>query len=177
MNLTSELMLRAFEHLDKHLQQPVRLVMGGGGAMLLAHHFRLSTSDVDAVPTSGISMDALAAAVEKVSIELCIPIDWLNPHYASFTHVLPSDYGSRLIDVCTHAHLRVSALSKTDLLIMKCFAGRQKDVVHARVLFRDGADATFVRNHLKHLETKRIPGTEKALRFLGEIEAFFEDQE
>ncbi|MFM8315493.1 MAG: DUF6036 family nucleotidyltransferase, partial [Deltaproteobacteria bacterium] len=101
----------------------------------------------------------------------------LNPYYSSFAHVLPNDYGKRLVNVCEFSFLTVSALSMEDLLIMKCFAARQKDVVHARVLVKKGADLILVEKHIKQLLEKRIPGSEKAMKFLNELIAFFEDKE
>ena len=63
---------------------------------------------------------------------------------------------------------------------MKCFAARQKDVVHARVLVRDGANLEIVVNQFNFLEEKKIPGVERAKEFFAEVEAFFaakEDEE
>lgn len=145
--------------------------------MLLAHHFPLSTNDIDAVPAVGISMGELDGLVKEVAQELSLPWDWLNPYFSTFAHVLPGDYGKRLIEVCKFKCLTVSALSKEDLLIMKCFAARQKDVIHARVLVKKGAKVDFVRTHIKHLQEKKIPGCERAKQFLFEIESFFKEQE
>lgn len=175
MKLNEQLMRQALQALDQKLNQPVKLIMGGGGAMLLAHHFRLSTNDIDALPVGGLTIEDLTPFIREVSKELSLPVDWINPFYASFTHVLPSDYGTRLIEVARFSHLSVFALSKVDLLIMKCFAAREKDVVHARALFKQGADASFVRSHINKLDQKRIPGCRRALEFLDEIETFFEE--
>ena len=177
MSLTAQKMLEAFACLDKKLPRKVRLIMGGGGAMLLAYHYALSTSDIDAIPAKGITIQELDPLVKQVAEELSLPGDWLNPYYSSFAHVLPTDYGDRLIDVFSAQHLTVSALSKEDLLIMKCFAARQKDVVHARVLIKKGADLTLVKNQIRHLANNRIPGSEKAERFLAELIAFFSSQD
>ena len=61
--------------------------------------------------------------------------------------------------------LKIEALSKEDLLIMKCFAARLKDQPHAKALLRTGADSRFSENHLEQLRQKGIPGAEKALDF------------
>lgn len=177
MSLTAEIMLKAFSSLNEKLDRDVRLIVGGGGAMVLAHQFSLSTSDIDAVPVGGLSLTELVPLIERVADELSLPKDWLNPYYSTFAHVLPSDYGSRLIRVSQLSHLTVDALSADDLLIMKCFAARQKDVVHARALVRKGARVDFVKKHIQFLDGKRIPGTARALTFLSEIEKFFLDRQ
>lgn len=177
MNLTAELMLKAFQCLDQLLERPVRLIVAGGGAMILAHHFSLSTTDVDAVPAAGVSMTELDPLIKEVAKELSLAPDWLNPYFSTFAHVLPSDYSKRLVEVSKGKFLTVEALSKDDLLIMKCFAARLKDVVHARALVRKGARVDFVTSHLQTLQARRIPGSERALEFLSEIENFFVDKE
>lgn len=177
MNLTAELMLKALGALDQKLSKRVRLIVGGGGAMVLAHQFALSTTDIDAVPAAGVTIEELDPLIKAVAQELSLPGDWLNPFYSSFAHVLPADYGTRLVNVGTFKWLQVLALSKEDLLIMKCFAARQKDVIHSRSLVKKGADLKMVAAHIHFLKTKKIPGTERALGFLLEIESFFAAQE
>jgi hypothetical protein len=54
--------------------------------------------------------------------------------------------------------LRVFALGKTDLLIMKCFAGREEDLLHAKLLIKKGADLSKAESHIESLIKKRIPG-------------------
>lgn len=170
-------MREALHCLDAFLDRPVHLIVGGGGAMILAHHFSLSTSDIDALPAAGVTVDELQPFIKKVADQLSLPLDWLNPYYSSFTHVLPSDYGSRLVTIDKFRNLKVDALSKDDLLIMKCFAARQKDVVHARALVRQGADVAMVKRHIQKIKERKIPGTDRALNFLGEIELFFSERE
>ena len=162
-------MEKALKTLDSKLKSPVRLIIGGGGAMILAHHFPLATSDIDGIPGVGMSAEELDVYVKKVAHELGIPNDWLNPYYVTFTHVLPRDYNLRLKSVFTFSNLTVEALSKEDLLIMKCFAGRFKDQPHVKALIRAGADVKFAEKHIESLRAKGIPGAEKALDFLDEI--------
>lgn len=177
MSLTAKIMLQAFECLDRKLGKKVRLIVGGGGAMLLAHRFPLATADVDAVPATGVTIEELDPLIKEVAAELSLPVDWLNPYYSTFAHVLPADYGTRLVNVSALKWLSVDALSKEDLLIMKCFAARQKDVIHARALVKQKADLDLVRGHIESLISRKIPGSERAEKFLSEIEAFFADRE
>jgi hypothetical protein len=169
MELTAEQMMKAFGRLDELLDRPLRLIIGGGGAMLLAYEFPLVTDDVDGVPAAGGTLDTLPPLVQQVGRELGISQDWLNPYYSTFMHVLPSDYGSRLEMVFGGKHLRVEALSINDLLIMKCFAGRPKDIKHARMLIEKGGDVAFVEKHIESLAKKNIPRADRALDFLDEL--------
>ena len=168
MDLNSRVMHSALDKLDQLLAKPLRLIIGGGGAMVLAYNFPLATSDIDGFPV-GADMAELDKLIKKVAKELMIPGDWLNPYFSTFTHVLPSDYGTRLKPIGSYKKLSVEALSLSDLLIMKCFAGRQKDVVHAKALIKKGADIKFVESHLEHLKKRNIPGAIKSLEFLDDI--------
>jgi hypothetical protein len=168
-NLTAQIMKEALTQLDGQLSTPVVLVMGGGGAMILAHGYQLGTSDIDAVPR-GISIAELDVLVKKIATQLGLQADWLNPYFSTFSHTLPGDYSTRLIEVFTGAWLKVDALGKEDMLIMKCFAHRQKDVGHARALIKKGADLNFVSNHIEALLKKGIPGAQVALDFLDDVQ-------
>jgi hypothetical protein len=169
MNLTEELMRRALQALDAKLKRQVRLIIGGGGAMILAHHFPLATTDIDGIPGVGTTAEELDPLIKEVAEELHIPKDWLNPYYVTFTHVLPPDYNTRLKLVFELSNLIVEALSKEDLLIMKCFAGRIKDHPHVKALIQSGANISLVETHIESLNAKGIPGAAKALDFLDEV--------
>ncbi len=171
--LTKDLMISALHALNQKLElsRPrgkVSLVLGGGGAMILAHGFPRGTTDIDAIPR-GLDPEILSPMIREVSSELNLPADWMNPHFSTFSHVLPPDYGNRLIEVFHESLLRVEALGKEDMLIMKCFAGRPKDIPHARALLRAGIKTEIVEGQLNHLLSRRIPGSEKAIDFLQEL--------
>ena len=166
--LSSQIMKQALTRLDELLNQQVTLIVGGGGAMILAHGFPLSTADIDAMP-KGIDFLHLDPLVKQVAQELHLAPDWLNPYYSTFAHTLPEDYGDRLIEVFKGKNLKAMALSREEMLILKCFAHRQKDVAHAKALIKKGADVKMVEAHIEKLKTKSIPGAEKALDFLDDI--------
>lgn len=168
-NLSKKIFLQALTRLSELLVEPVTLIAGGGGAMILAHNFPLSTTDLDAVPKS-ISPIELDVFVKQIAIEQGLAPDWLNPYFSTFTHTLPADYGSRLISVFKTEKLEVLALGREDLLIMKCFAARAKDIAHAKALIKAKADISFVEKHIESLKKKRIPGAEKALDFLDDVQ-------
>lgn len=169
--LTKEIMLRAFTTLDQKLARvgiPVCLIMGGGGAMILAHQFPKGTTDIDAIP-KGLSPEVLDPFVKEVAKELSIEPDWLNPYFSTFSITLPTDYSSRLVEVYHGKSLTVQALGKEEMLIMKCFAHRAKDVPHARALIRGKTDLDLVEKRLEELRSKKIPGSEQAIDFLQDL--------
>ncbi len=170
--LTRDSVRRAFAALDAQLPTPLTLIVGGGGAMLLAYGIHVATSDVDAYPASGgMTVEELDPFVKKVAREVGLAPDWLNPYYSTFAHVLPADYGKRLVDVFAGGKLRVRSLGVEDLLVMKCFAGRSKDRSHARALLRRSPDLKIVSDRLEELMGKRVPGALRALDFFDDLTA------
>jgi hypothetical protein len=167
-SLTKDRMIAALNALDAILPKTLTLIVGGGGAMLLAYNFPLATADIDAV-AKGLPEEELKEYILRVARDLNLPPDWLNSWYSSFTHVLPADYADRLVNIFTGKKLTALALSKQDLLLMKCFAGRKKDITHARVLVRGGADTGQVEKIIEALQKRQIPGAAKALEFLDDI--------
>ena len=153
---------------QKHFK-PMTLIMGGGGAMILAHGFPQGTTDIDAIP-KGASPEILSDLIKEIAKELGIEPDWLNPYFATFSHTLPSDYQLRLKNVFTGDLLIVEALGKEEMLIMKCFAHRAKDRPHARALLKASVDLDLVFSRIEELKIKKIPGSEEAIAFLEEIQ-------
>ena len=168
MTLNASTMKQALQKLDSKLRQPVTLIIGGGGAMLLAHQFPLATADIDAIP-KGIETADLDLIVKEIAQELGLPPDWLNPYYSTFSHCLPGDYGLRLIPILEGKFLKAHALGKEDMLIMKCFAHRQKDIGHAKALIKQGANIQNVESHIESLQSKGISGAKEALDFLDDL--------
>jgi hypothetical protein len=166
--LAPDILAAAFRALDGRLPRPLTLVVGGGTAMMLAYGLPVRTTDVDAYPVSG-RLDDLAAAIREVAREIGLAPDWLNPHFETFAHVLPADYGGRLREVYAGKRLRVMALGVEDLLIMKCFAGREKDVGHARALLKRKPDLGVVERRIDELVERGVPGALDAADFLDDL--------
>lgn len=168
--MNKEKMISSFNGLDGKLHQSVKLLLGGGGAMLLAYQFPVSTQDIDAtIYKSELTLADIQDDVQAVAQELNLPGDWLNSYFEIFLYTLPKDYEVRLKTVFTGTHLMVNAFGLEDLLILKCFAGREKDIGHARALIKKGADIDFVQNHIRELIDARIPKSQDASDFLDDL--------
>lgn len=163
-------MLKAFKSLDAKLHVKAKLLLGGGGAMVLAYGFPLATHDLDALfYRSPITEADVQKEIHQVADELSLPKDWLNPYFQTFLYTLPRDYQARLTPVYGGQHLEVDALGMEDLLILKCFAGREKDIPHAKALIKKGADHGMASRHIETLKEQSIPKTDAALQFLYDI--------
>lgn len=168
--LDRDRMLRALSMLDTSMERPARLIIGGGAAMTLAYDHPLATQDVDAFAArGGLRLGEIDAAARQVAERLNIAPDWLNAHFETFTGVLPADYAQRLRTVYAGRQLQVDALGPEDLLIMKCFAGREKDRPHARKLIGLADDLGIVDRQLELLASKRYPGAQKAADYFDDL--------
>ncbi len=169
--LDHDLMLEAFRELDTRLPSPTRLVIGGGAAMVLAFDHPLATQDVDAFTArGGLTIAELDEAAKQTARDLDIEPDWLNPHFETYTHVLPADYATRLRNVFRGERLTVDSLGPEDLLVMKCFAGRDKDLPHARALMRTpGLDITIIDRHISSLAERGHRGADAAADFFDDL--------
>ena len=167
-SLTSAVLLEAFGDLDGLLDRSITLIVGDGTAMTLAHRVPVRTADVDAYPKDA-RFEELVPALRAVARKRGLAPDWVNPHFETFAFVLPADYGARLRPVFDGERLHVQALGAEDLLVMKCFAGREKDVGHARALVARGADLRIVERRLQELAERRVKGAEDALDFFDDV--------
>ena len=164
---------QAFASLDGKLSEKLDLVLGGGTAMLLAHRYPGSTTDADVFPRKG-TLDAVQPAAREVAKELGIAQDWLNSWFTTFVHVLPTGYSERLIRVFSGNKLSVDALGAEDLLILKCFAGRDKDRPHAVRLLKAAKDLEIVDRRLDELMRQGVPGAQKAADFFDDLRERFD---
>ena len=171
--LTKEIMLNAIKVLDRKVTEnfpgiKVALIMGGGGAMILAHGYPRGTTDIDAIP-KGLTVEEIDPLVKETATELQLASDWLNPYFSVFSHTLPLDYATRLQVVYLGSQITLQALGKEEMLIMKCYAHRTKDIPHSRALVRSNIDLGIVERRLSELAKKNIPGTQEAMSFLQDV--------
>lgn len=173
MQMDKELAQKALSLLDQKIfdagMDYVRITVGGGGAMMLAHNFPGKTNDVDGVTTKG-SFEEIKALAEQVGDELKIDHDWLNPHFSAFTFYLPADAKSRYTVIFNGKKLVVEALGAEDVLIMKLMAGRAKDLAHIRHLLKCKLDLKIVENRLQELKNNSpyAKSAQKALDLLDD---------
>lgn len=163
-------MIKAFKLLDGYLDDVAEILVGGGAAMILAHNIPLSTLDIDGLLVgSKITPAELDPLVKKVGKNLGIQPQWFNSYFDTYTFTIPPDYKERVKSIFKGKNLTVNALGLEDLLIMKCFAGREKDIGHAKGLIKKGANLDYVEAHMESLVDKGLPDSTEALDFLDDI--------
>lgn len=163
-------MIKALKRLDYYLTEKAEILIGGGASMMLAHDIPLSTMDIDGLLVgSKITHADIDPLIKKVAKDLNINPHWFNSYFDTYTYTIPCDYKERIKEVFKGKKLVVNALGLEDLLIMKCFAGREKDIGHAKGIMKKGADLLFVEKHMEMLADKGLPGAVDALDFFDDI--------
>ena len=163
-----ESILKALKVLDSIAEKPFELVIAGGSAMICSYKFPLGTTDVDAIVRKA-ELSKVDVYIKKTAKKLGLAPDWLNMWVSSFTHYLPDDYESRLNILFKGKKIIAKTFGKEDMLILKCFAHRGKDIGHAKALIKQKADVDLVERHINKLIKKNLPLSKKALDFLYDI--------
>lgn len=143
-------LLQAFSALGARCRQPTEIVIAGGSALLLADLADRETGDGDAI-ASRPKLSSLASAIAAVAEELDLPPDWLNDAVRAHYDLLPPDYHTRLVRIGVFDQLRVLALGRTDLILMKMAAARPRDLEDLRVLAPTPEEIRFVEAQLERI--------------------------
>ena len=144
-------LLRALQALAARRTTPTQLILGGAGALILTGELPRATSDCD-VLYSTPDMGALQEDIRAVAQQLGLPAGWLNGSIQSYLDILPADYRDRLRTLAIPGRLQVAVLHRRDVLVMKFYAGRPRDLADIEQLAPSRAELDFVRSQLPRLE-------------------------
>jgi hypothetical protein len=76
---------------------------------------------------------------------------WLNGSAQTYAEILPPDYESRLQSLPPFGRLQVMVLHRQDVLVMKLYAGRPRDLADIATLAPTAAELQFARGELPRL--------------------------
>ena len=113
-----------FDTLDDCLEEPTKIVLVGGSAVILAYGVTTTTVDIDTFTNSTAALDkALELARERTGLSL--PFSRSSPTQA------PEGYEERLIRWRTLGqHLELYVLERHDLAISKALRADERDRQH-----------------------------------------------
>jgi hypothetical protein len=157
INLDKQHLLDAFAALGKRLGQPVHLVIGGAGALILSGELQRATTDCD-VLISQPDMGLLQEAIRAVADSQGLAGGWLNASAQGFAEVLPPDCATRLRSLPLYGQLRISVLHRQDAIVMKLFAGRPRDLADVTALYPTQSELDFASgqlDRLSHIDSAR----------------------
>src|SRR3984885_6972744 len=88
----------------------------------------------------------------------------LNGSIQTYLDVLPPDYKARLITLPARGRLHIALLHRQDVMVMKLFAGRPRDLTDMIALRPTPRELQFVRNELPRLRRIDQPRTARLER-------------
>lgn len=145
----------ALSRLGERLEREVDITVAGGAALLMAFDLERGTMDVDTVEAVPGFDEPFRRAVRETADELELAPNWLNDSAKAYQEVLASGYRRRRRHVGDFGRLRVYALGRRDLILLKVFAMRAQDIEDLRELAPTKAEIAFVREHLERLSRLR----------------------
>lgn len=125
--MTGSALLAALTRLGAELRDRTAVTLGGSAALLLTGALDRLTNDGDVVESTP-DFPALLDAVRRVEVVEPAPPGWLNTSVQSYTHVLPPDFRLRLVRLPRMGRLEVSLLGRLDVVLMKVYARRPRDL-------------------------------------------------
>lgn len=165
--MSREALWRALATLGRHAREPVSLVLGGSAALILSKELRRPTDDGDVV-ASEPEIGNLQELIRNVADREGLPPGWLSGSIQSYTHVLPKDYERRLVSLPSFGHLRVRLLGRPDVILMKVYGMRARDVEDLRAIRPTTEELVFVRAQLPRITAKEPEKAQEMSAFLDE---------
>jgi hypothetical protein len=150
----------AFAALGERMHQPTRVLIGGSGALILGGELNRATTDCD-VLYSQPDMGQLQSDIRTVAESCGLPSGWLNGSAQTYTEILPPDYKSRLHSLRPFGRLQVMVLHRQDVLVMKLYAGRPRDLADIAALAVTDTELEFARGQLARLRRIDAARTER----------------
>jgi hypothetical protein len=142
--------IQALQALGRRVSGQTEIVLGGAGALILTGELDRVTDDGD-VLRSPPDIGQLQADIRAVAESLDLPGGWLNGSIQSYGDVLPPDYASRLKSLPAWGKLQVAVLHRKDVIVMKLFAGRPRDITDVMALTPSHEELAFVRSQVPRL--------------------------
>jgi hypothetical protein len=150
----------AFAALGKQVHQPTRVLIGGAGALILGGELNRATTDCD-VLLSQPDIGQFQRDIRTVAEGCGLPSGWLNGSAQTYAEILPPDYESRLHSLPPFGRLQVMVLHRQDVLVMKLYAGRPRDLADIAILAPTDTEIQFARGQLARLRRIDSARTER----------------
>jgi hypothetical protein len=165
--MTRDTLWGALAALGRRVRQPVSIVLGGSAALILGEELRRPTDDGDVV-TSDPGLGDLQRVIRDVADSEGLPTGWLNGSIQSYTYVLPNDYQSRLVSLPPFNRLQVRLLGRRDVILMKVYGMRPRDVEDLRAIRPTVEELALARAQLERIGAKEPEKARDMGAFLDE---------
>lgn len=165
--MSRDTLWNALSALGRRAPGPVSIVLGGSAALILTDDLPRPTDDGDVV-TSVPEVGDLQSLIREIAGSEGLPAGWLNGSIQSYTYVLPADYMSRLIAIPPFGRLQVRLLSRRDVILMKVYGMRPRDIEDLDAIHPNADELAFVRTQLPRIGAKEAHKAREMAEFLDE---------
>ncbi len=168
--MTAKSLQAALLRLGSTLRESASLTLGGSAALLLTGALDRLTDDGDVVESS-VDFATLLDAVRQVEVVELAPPGWLNTSIQAYTHVLPADYRSRLVHLPRMGRLDVSLLGRADVILMKTYAHRPRDLQDLLAVTPTEQELAFVEQCIPRIAAKEPDRAAMMHAIVGDVRA------
>jgi hypothetical protein len=168
--MTSAALWAALTRLGSTLREPASLTLGGSAALLLTGMLDRLTDDGDVVESS-VDFGRLLDAVRTVEVVEQTPSGWLNTSIQAYTHVLPDDFRTRLVRLPLLQQLDVSVLGRSDVILMKVYAHRPRDLQDLLAVTPTPEELAFVEQSMPRIGGREPDAVIEMQRTLTDLRA------
>jgi hypothetical protein len=158
----------AFAALGGQLREPTQLLIGGAGALILRGELQRATTDCD-VLRSRPDIGRLQSAIHAVAVRCGLVGGWLNGSAQTYAEIVPPDFESRVHSMPAFDRLQVLILDRQDVMVMKLFAGRPRDLADIAALAPTTSELQFARRELLRLKAIDEERSERMSAMLDEL--------
>jgi len=123
------------ERIEQYLRElsmitakPLKLVIGGSGALILSHHLSRHTEDIDVVDEVPEELRTQYKALDQLQQRYGLHLAHFQSHY------LPTGWAQRLHPQTESGRLQVQLVDPYDIFVGKLFSARDKDRDDLRAL-------------------------------------------
>lgn len=169
--MTAELgkreILAALTELGAQALDPVRIVLGGSAALILVDALNRPTADGDVILAEP-ELNDIQPLLRRAADAAGVPQGWLNTSIRSYLDALPSDYTERIRWLPPFRQLTVGVLDRRDVLAMKVYARRARDIEDIVAMHPTEQEMEFVRRQLARIARSEPKRAAEMREFLDE---------
>jgi hypothetical protein len=161
--------IRLLHELDDYIDEPCKIIICGGAAIIAGFGVERTTGDIDALVVDPKNK-SFFESVKQVAENNDLKHDWINDGAKGYIDNLQPSYIRRLIPVNENfKNLHAFFISKADLITMKICAWRELDKKDIDDLGVNQKDLKIINENIEHLSKFDSSKAYKAQLVLSEL--------
>lgn len=144
--------IRLLHELDNHIDEPCKIIICGGAAIIAGFGIERTTGDIDVLEVKPKNK-SFFDSVKKIAENNELKQNWLNDGAKGYIDYLHPSYKNRLIPVNeTFKNLSAFFVGKSDLITMKICAWRESDKEDVDALDATKEDLKIINENIEYFQ-------------------------